>query len=105
MAQKELQEDGINIKLIKSLTQEDSGSPDITGLIWKQIQTADVFVGDLTFAETTIGLSNNNVMYEVGIADALLGEDRVVLLLFICIYIKLFDKKNNNYGGKLWKKI
>lgn len=79
-AQKVLQDEGINIKIIKSPTQEDSGSPDITGLIWKQIQTADVFIGDLTFVETTIGLSNNNVMYEVGIADALLGEERVILL-------------------------
>lgn len=78
LAVKELEKQGLDITIIESPTQEEAGSPDITGAIWEQIYDSEVFVGDVSFVEN--GTSNSNVMYEVGIADALLGANRVILL-------------------------
>lgn len=73
---------GIDIEVIRYPAQNESGSPDVVDMVWKQIADSDIFVGDLT-GITQVGdhtVSNPNVMYEVGIADALLGEKRVILL-------------------------
>lgn len=78
LAVKELEKQGLDITIIESPTQEEAGSPDITGAIWEQIYDSEVFVGDVSFVENET--SNPNVMYEVGIADALLGANRVIIL-------------------------
>lgn len=78
-AKKDLELCGIDTDIIKTPTQDESGSPCITDLIWQQIISSDAFVADLSFAPE-ISCSNSNVMYELGIADALIGENRVILL-------------------------
>lgn len=75
-------EKGIEIEIIRFPAQDEAGSPDVVNMVWEQIANCDLFVGDLT-AVAQIGeqsISNANVMYEVGIADALLGEKRVILV-------------------------
>ena len=78
-AVKLLKEQGTTIDVIKSPTQEDAGSPNINEAIWKQIQGADIFIADLSFV-SRVRTSNDNVMYELGIADALLGANRTIIL-------------------------
>lgn len=78
-AKKDLELCGIDTDIIKTPTQDESGSPCITDLIWQQIISSDAFVADLSFAPG-ISCSNSNVMYELGVADALIGENRVILL-------------------------
>lgn len=79
-AVKQLKKQGITIDVIKSPTQEDAGSPNINEAIWKKIQGADIFIADLSFL-SRVRTSNDNVMYELGIADALLGENRTIILV------------------------
>lgn len=68
------------IDLVFSPTQDESGSPDIKLYILEQIKSCDIFVGDLSFIDVESGISNGNVLYETGIADAFLGEERVILV-------------------------
>ena len=79
-AKEDFEKEGIDIDLIFSPTQEKTGSPDIKVSILEQIKSCDVFVGDLSFVDTEKHISNGNVLYETGIADAFLGEERVILL-------------------------
>ena len=72
----------IEIEVVRYPAQDEAGSPDVVDMVWEQIANSDLFVGDLT-GITQVGdhiVSNPNVMYEVGIADAMLGEKRVILL-------------------------
>ena len=71
----ELEKD-INIEVIRFPAQDEAGSPDVVNMVWEQISNCDLFVGDLTSIadNDTHSISNPNVMYEVGIADAILGE-------------------------------
>lgn len=78
--QKDLSKDGFEISIVFSPTQEESGSPDIKASIVEQIKNSDVFIGDLSFIDTEKHISNGNVLYESGIADAFLGEERVILI-------------------------
>ena len=73
---------GIEIEVIRYPAQDEAGSPDVVDMVWEQIANSDIFVGDLTeiVQSGDYTVSNPNVMYEVGIADALLGEKRVILL-------------------------
>lgn len=77
---KELADEGMHLELIFSPTQEESGSPDIKKSIIEQIKNCDVFIGDLSFIDYEKSVSNGNVLYESGIADAFLGEERVILI-------------------------
>ena len=77
-----LSERGYDIVLIERPTQEDSGAPNINSVIWEQISDSDVFIADISNIiqnDQTI-ISNPNVMYELGIAEALLGAHRTILL-------------------------
>ena len=80
IVQQELAEEGTVVDLIFSPTQEESGSPDIKLSILEQIKMCDVFVGDLSFIDIENKTSNSNVLYESGIADAFLGEERVIMV-------------------------
>lgn len=75
-------EKGIDIEVIRFPAQDEAGSPDVVNMVWEQIANCDLFVGDLTSIAdiNTHSISNPNVMYEVGIADAILGEKRVILV-------------------------
>lgn len=79
-AKKELASEDKEIDLIFSPTQDETGSPDIKVYILEQIKSCDIFVGDLSFIDVEKGISNGNVLYETGIADAFLGEERVILV-------------------------
>lgn len=72
----------IEIEVIRFPAQDEAGSPDVVNMVWEQIASCDLFVGDLTAIAKNEDqcISNPNVMYEVGIADALLGEKRVILV-------------------------
>ena len=62
-------------------TQNTSGSPDIAQTIFSKIQTADVFVADVSFINSTESprrLSNPNVLIELGYAAASLGWDHII---------------------------
>lgn len=77
-----LDSQGYEINLIERPTQGEAGSPNINALIWEQIMDSDIFIADISFAYRNEdgGVSNPNVMYELGIADALLGQNRTILL-------------------------
>ena len=64
-------------------TRDTSGSPNIALKILEKIETADVFVADITTV-TAPGAKrpcpNPNVGYELGYAVAMLGWERVILL-------------------------
>lgn len=77
---KELALENMDLELIFSPTQDLSGSPDIKNSIIEQIKSSDIFIGDLSFIDDRNSISNGNVLYEAGIADAFLGEERVVLI-------------------------
>ena len=79
-AKKVLANEGMDLELIFSPTQDAAGSPDINNSIIEQIKSSDVLVGDLSFIDKEKSVSNGNVLYEVGIADAFLGEERVILI-------------------------
>ena len=77
-----LGEKGYAINLIERPTQEDAGSPNINSLIWEQISDSDIFIADISdvIQNGDTIISNPNVMYELGIAEALLGSYRTILL-------------------------
>lgn len=81
-AQKKLKEKNIELELLFSPTQESTGSPNINTSIKENIRNADLVVADLSrIAELdTLHISNPNVMYEIGMTDILLGEERLILL-------------------------
>jgi len=106
----------LDLDIIFAPTQDESGSPDIIEKIWSQIADSDVFIGDIShiaLLETGSQVSNPNVMYEAGIAVALLGEARTILLaskasdidkLAFDINhkrISTFDIKNGNFYKEL----
>lgn len=71
----------MELELIFNSTQDEAGSPDIKNSIIEQIKSCDVFVGDLSFfIDSEHCISNGNVLYESGVADAFLGEERVILV-------------------------
>lgn len=64
-------------------TRNVPGSPYIPAKLAEKIRTSDVFIGDITsIAVTPEGksLPNSNVTFELGLAAAHLGWDRVILL-------------------------
>ncbi|RZF63686.1 hypothetical protein EWE75_14490 [Sphingomonas populi] len=64
-------------------TRNVPGSPYIPGKLAEKIQKSDIFVGDVTsIAVLTDGksLPNPNVTFELGLAAAHLGWDRIILL-------------------------
>ena len=73
---------GYDVNLVERPTQDNSGSPNINALIWEQITDADVFIADVSDIQLNeqTKVSNPNVMYELGMADALLGNHRTILL-------------------------
>lgn len=111
-----LQTKQLDLEIIFAPTQDESGSPDIIEKIWSQISDSDVFIGDIShIASLKNGsqVSNPNVMYEAGIAMALLGEARTILLVskesnidklaFDINHkrVSTFDIKNNNFYKEL----
>ena len=73
---------GYDVNLVERPTQDSTGSPNINALIWEQITDSDVFIADISDIQLNdqTKVSNPNVMYELGIADALLGNSRTILL-------------------------
>lgn len=82
------EDNSIDIEIIYSPTQNDSGSPNIVDKIKEQIYSSDVFIGDITPIDDNNCISNSNVMYELGLAEVFMGESRVILLLSKDIDIK-----------------
>lgn len=64
-------------------TREVPGSPYIPATLAEKIRTSDVFVGDITSISVTEkgkSIPNPNVTFELGLAAAHLGWDRIILL-------------------------
>ena len=72
----------IELELFFSPAQDNSGSPNINSEIKEKIRTSDIVVADLTNISKLdeFLISNPNVMYEIGLADTLIGEERIILL-------------------------
>ncbi|WP_346318923.1 hypothetical protein [Chitinophaga sp. YIM B06452] len=61
-------------------TKDVPGMPNIPTKIREKISQADVFIGDITFTGVNdgVGMSNPNVLIELGYAEAAIGTERVV---------------------------
>ncbi len=73
----------IDVKIIEA-TSNSPGSPYIPGEIARKIHKSDVFVADITpITESTASKKcpNPNVTFELGLAVAHLGWDRIVMLI------------------------
>ena len=69
--------------ILEEATSNVSGSPYIPGKLAEKIQASDIFIGDITSIAMTVdgkSLPNPNVTFELGLAAAHLGWDRIVLL-------------------------
>ncbi len=70
-------------------TLGEAGSPQITETIFRKIRDSALFLADVTFVSKTEGregqkakkLPNPNVMLELGYAAAMIGWDRVILIM------------------------
>lgn len=66
-------------------TQGVPGSPDLASTILQKIENADLFVADISFIGANANgekkLPNPNVLIELGYALAVLGPERVIMLL------------------------
>lgn len=68
---------------VEEATSNSPGSPYIPAELAKNIQTSDIFIADITsITQTTDGknIPNPNVTFELGLAVAHLGWERVILL-------------------------
>ena len=70
---------GVDIEIVRYPAQDEAGSPDVVDKLWEQIENCDLFIGDISAVHEN-GDPNPNVVYEAGIADAVLGERRVILV-------------------------
>lgn len=74
------QDMGVSVRLDQD-TQDTSGTPNVTEVIWEKIAKCDAFVADITpVARTTDGkgIANPNVMMELEHARASVGWDRII---------------------------
>ena len=73
-----------NNLLYDEATKDRCGSPDIAHTIEEKIRNADIFVADVTIINAGIRFKttpNPNVLFELGIAQATLGWDRIILIV------------------------
>lgn len=80
-ALKVVQQDmGVSVRLDQD-TQDTSGTPNVTEVIWEKIAKCDAFVADITPVARTAdgkGIANPNVMMELEHARASVGWDRIL---------------------------
>ncbi len=71
--------------LIDEATRDCPGSPNIPASILEKIQSADIFVADVSIINSELSdgkkMPNPNVVFELGYAVANLGWERVILLI------------------------
>lgn len=73
-----------NSLIFDEATNERCGSPDIASTIEEKIRGADIFVADVTIINAGTASKttpNPNVLFELGIAQATLGWDRIILIV------------------------
>lgn len=73
-----------NSLIFDEATNERCGSPDIASTIEEKIRNADIFVADVTIINAGAASKttpNPNVLFELGIAQATLGWDRIILIV------------------------
>lgn len=81
-------------------TSNSPGSPYIPGELARKIQNSDIFIGDITtIVQLADGksLPNPNVTFELGLAAAHLGWDRIILLFNECV--ARFEKLPFDFGS------
>lgn len=90
-----------NSLIFDEATNERCGSPDIASTIEEKIRGADIFVADVTIINAGTASKttpNPNVLFELGIAQATLGWDRIILIVntaYAPISDLPFDIKNH----------
>jgi len=65
-------------------TKDRCGSPDIARSIEEKIKSADIFIADVTIVNADQQANhtpNPNVLFELGIAQAILGWERIILIV------------------------
>ena len=71
--------------MIDEATRDTAGSPDIVSSIMGKIRIADIFICDLTIVKNDdndgCGMPNSNVIFELGVAVALLGWERIICIV------------------------
>jgi hypothetical protein len=91
---------------VDSDTQGEAGQPPIVDTIFKKIDTASIFIGDLTFTGTRLDghrpIPNPNVLIEYGRATKALESERI-----ICIMNAAYGEPNHdtlpfNLIHRLW---
>ena len=73
-----------NNLIFDEATAKRCGSPDIARTIEEKIRDADIFVADVTIINAGTApktTPNPNVLFELGIAQATLGWDRIILIV------------------------
>lgn len=94
-----------NSLIFDEATNERCGSPDIASTIEEKIRNADIFIADVTIINagtTSKTAPNPNVLFELGIAQATLGWDRIILIAntaYAPISDLPFDIKNHRALG------
>lgn len=74
--------------IITEATKDESGSPNISNKIIEKIEEADVFIGDISIIGTIEKkyYPNSNVLYELGYATKVLGEENCIMFFNISKY-------------------
>lgn len=71
--------------MLDEATRDTAGSPDIVSSIMGKIGVADIFICDLSIVKKDetdkSGMPNPNVMFELGVAVALLGWERIICVV------------------------
>lgn len=65
-------------------TRDEAGGDHVVDVLLRKISNSDIFVGDITIVGKAVNgdlLSNSNVTYELGYAEAKLGRGRIIMMM------------------------
>lgn len=65
-------------------TRDEAGGDHVVDVLLRKISNSDIFVGDITIVGKAVNgdpLSNSNVSYELGFAEAKLGRGRIIMIM------------------------
>ena len=65
-------------------TRDEAGGDHVVDVLLRKISNSDIFVGDITIVGRAVNgdpLSNSNVSYELGFAEAKLGRGRIIMIM------------------------
>jgi len=65
-------------------TRGEAGGEHVVDVLLRKISNSDIFVGDITIIGKAVNddeMSNSNVTYELGYAEAKLGRNRIIMVM------------------------